>query len=66
MRENSRAKGDIFVKIAFRESITAELELGRVDISQVSVEDSEGVELSNMVSSNLICTNQKLNLWNTF
>lgn len=57
MGEYSRAESYFLVEVAFSEPITAELQLWRMDICQIRVKDSERVELSNVVSPNLVCAN---------
>lgn len=62
MGEDTWTKGDVFVQVTFSEPITTEFELGGTDISQVSVENSQGIQFGNMVTANLIGANKELDL----
>ena len=62
VRQDSRTERDLLVKIALREAIATELELRGVNGVQVRVEDTEGVELSNVVATNLVGADEQLDL----
>lgn len=60
--EDTRSKCDLFVQVAFRETISAKLELRRVMITEIGVEDTQWVEICDMMTADLVCTDEKLNL----
>ena len=62
MGEDAGAEGDLLVEIALREAVAAQLELGRVRRVQVRVEDTEGVEVRNVVAAHLVCADEELDL----
>ena len=62
MGKDTGPKGDVLVEVAVCEAVSAELEFGRADISEICVEDSERVEFCDMVSANLICAHKQLRL----
>ena len=62
MGEDTRAEGDVLVEIALREAISVELELRRADISKVSVEDSKGIQVGDVVAADLVCADEELYL----
>jgi hypothetical protein len=62
VREYARTKGDIFIEIALSETIATELEFGGLNISQIGVENAEGVKFCNVVTTDLVCTDEKLDL----
>ncbi len=57
MRKDAWAKRYISVKVALSESITAELKLRRANVRKISVENSKRIEISNVMTSYLVCTN---------
>ena len=54
MREDTGSKGDLLVQVAFGETIPAELELRRNMRTEIGVQNTEGVEVGDMVSSYLV------------
>lgn len=62
MREDSRAEGELLLKVAFGETIMVYLKLYRPVGGQVGVKDAKGVKIGDMVASDLIGTYEKLNL----
>ena len=62
MREDTRAKCNLLVEIALREAIAAELELRRLVRVEVRVENTERVEVGNMVAAHLVGTDEQLDL----
>ena len=62
MREDTRAKRDLLVEVAFREAIAAELELGGMYRVQVGVEDTERIEVGNVVAAYLVGADEELHL----
>jgi len=62
MWEDSGTKGNVVVEIALGEAIAAQLEFRRLDVGQVSIENAQRVELGEMMASDLISTNEELNL----
>lgn len=60
--QNTGTKSDLLVEVALSEAVMAELELGRVDILKVGIEDTEGVEFSDVMSANLVGANEELDL----
>jgi len=62
MRENTRTESDIFVEVALSEAVATELELGWVDVGQVSIKYAERVKICLVVSAHLISTNKELDL----
>jgi hypothetical protein len=62
MRQDTRAKANILVKIALREAISTEFKLWRLSVCKVCIEDSKGVQISNMMSAHLVSPNEELDL----
>ena len=62
MWEDSGTKGNVVVEVALGEAIAAQLEFRRLDVGQVSIENAQRVELGEMMASDLISTNEELNL----
>lgn len=62
MGENARAEGDVLVEVAVSETVAAELEFGGLYVSEVCVEDAEGVEFCDVVAADLVCTDEELDL----
>ena len=62
MGKDTRAEGDVLVEIALREAISVELELRRADIGEVSVENSKGIQVGDVVAAYLVCADEQLNL----
>lgn len=60
--EDTGAEGDLFVEVALGEAVMAELELGGSDTGEISVEDTEGIEVGDMVAANLESTDEELDL----
>ena len=58
VRKNSWAKCNVPVEIALGEAIAAELELWRMNVGKISVEDPERVEISDVMTSHLVCADQ--------
>jgi hypothetical protein len=56
--KNSRTKGDVLVKVAFSEPIATEFQLRRTDIRQVGVEDTQRVEVCQVMTADLVGTNE--------
>ena len=54
VRKDTRPKGDLLVEVALREAIAAELELGGMYRVQVGVEDTERIEVGNVVAAYLV------------
>jgi hypothetical protein len=57
MRKDAWAKRYISVKVALSESITAELKFRRANVRKIGVKNSKGIEISNVMTSYLVCTN---------
>ena len=62
MREDARAERDLLVEVAFREAIAAELELWGMYRVQVGVEDTERIEVGNVVAAYLVGADEELHL----
>jgi len=62
MRKDAGTKSDVLVQVAIVEAIPAKLEFRRLNVGEVSVKDSERVELGDVMTSHLVSTNEKLNL----
>lgn len=62
MGKDTGPKGDILLEVGLGEAIAAQLKLRGLDICKVGVEDSEGVELCNVVTPHLVCTDEELDL----
>lgn len=52
----------MLVEIAFGEAVTAKFQLGWLDISEISVEDSEGIQLGDVMPTDLVSANEQLDL----
>ena len=57
MRKNTWTKGNIFIQIQLCETITTEFKFRWINISQVGVENTKRIKLSNMMTAYLISTN---------
>ena len=60
--EDAGAEGDLLIEVAFAEAVMAELELWRVDVGEIGIENAEGIKLGDMVAAHLICADEQLNL----
>ena len=62
MRENTRPKSNLLIQIFLGKAVVAEFELRRPDILQVGVEDTQRIEISDVMASNLVGSDEQLNL----
>lgn len=62
MRENTRPKSNLLVQIFLSKTVVTELELRRPDVLQVGVEDTKRIEISDVMTSNLVGSDEQLNL----
>ena len=62
MRKNTRPKGDLLVEVALREAITAQLKLRGMYRVQIRVEDTKGIQVGYVVTTNLVRANKELHL----
>lgn len=60
MGEDARAQCDLLVEVFFAPAIMAQLELGGRDVVEVGVEDTEWVELGDMVPADLVRAYEEL------
>lgn len=52
----------MFIEIALSETISAEFKLRRVFITEIGIKYTQWVKVCNMVTANLICTDEQLDL----
>ena len=62
MGQDTRAECDVFVEVALSEAIAGELELGRLDVREVCVENTKGIEFRDVVAANLVGPDEELDL----
>jgi hypothetical protein len=61
-RQDPRSEVELFGQVLFRPPVMLEVELGHSAAIEVGIEDSERVELGNVVSSDLVSTDEELDL----
>ena len=62
MGQDTGTEGDLLVEVALVEAEMAQLELWRDVCAEVGIEDTEWVEIGDVVSSYLVCTDEQLDL----
>lgn len=63
MRKNARPETDLFVEITLGEPVTAKLQFRGDSTVQVGVENTKWVQIRNVMSTNLVCTDEQLRLF---
>ena len=62
MGQDTRAKGDLLVKVALGEAIAAELKLGWVRRVQIGVQYTKRIQVRNVMTAHLVSANKELHL----
>ena len=62
MGQDTRAKGDLLVKVALGEAIAAELKLGWVRRVQIGVQYTKRIQVRNVMTAHLVGANKELHL----
>ena len=62
MRQYARSEGNLLVEVAFREAVAAKLKLRRMDVLKVGVENTERIQLGDVMTTHLVGSDKKLNL----
>ena len=62
MGQDTRAKGDLLVKVALGEAIAAELKLGLVRRVQIGVQYTKRIQVRNVMTAHLVSANKELHL----
>ena len=62
VRQDTRSESDLLIQITFGEAISTEFEFRRGSIAQVGVEDTQGIKVGDMMTSDLVGPNEKLYL----
>lgn len=63
MREYARTESDIFIEVTLCETIVTKLKFGRFDVGQICIENAQWVKFCEMMTTDLVCTDKKLNLY---
>ena len=62
VRKDTRPKSNLLVEVTLREAITAQLELRGMYRVQIRVKDAKGIQIGNVVATDLVRANKELHL----
>lgn len=62
MWQNTWTEGNLLIQITFGETVSAELQLGWIDIVQIGVKNTKRIQVSYVMATNLIRSNEQLDL----
>lgn len=62
MWQDTWTEGNLLIQITFGETVSAELQLGWIDIVQIGVKNTKRIQVSYVMATNLIRSNEQLDL----